>query len=136
MPTNPSDGSSGKKTGEGSGGASDDSGNSTSTLLGKGGDGAQRESAPTERSASRDERVGTGDAPAGPGKSDAPAANAPGTDPQASSTATPSTSGAVDRWGDLPVYARDVFRAEGGADFPSAYREFIDAYYKRLNRRR
>jgi hypothetical protein len=40
-----------------------------------------------------------------------------------------------DRWGDLPVHARDVFRNEGGRDMPVQYREWIDAYYKRLNKK-
>ena len=42
----------------------------------------------------------------------------------------------VDRWGDLPVHARDVFRAEGGGDMPVQYRDWIDAYYRRLNRKK
>ena len=41
---------------------------------------------------------------------------------------------AADRWGDLPQHARDVFRTQGGADLPVRYRDWIDAYYKRLNR--
>lgn len=40
-----------------------------------------------------------------------------------------------DRWGDLPVHARDVFRTEGGGDMPLQYRDWIDAYYRRLNRK-
>jgi hypothetical protein len=40
---------------------------------------------------------------------------------------------AADRWGDLPVNVRDVFRAQGGSDLPVRYREWIDAYFKRLN---
>jgi hypothetical protein len=40
-----------------------------------------------------------------------------------------------DRWGDLPVHARDVFRNEGGADMPVQYRDWIDAYYRRLNKK-
>ncbi len=41
----------------------------------------------------------------------------------------------ADRWGELPIYARDLFRAEGGRDLPPQYRDWIDAYYRRLNRR-
>jgi hypothetical protein len=40
-----------------------------------------------------------------------------------------------DRWGDLPTHAREVFRNEGGRDMPPVYREWIDAYYKRLNKK-
>jgi hypothetical protein len=38
-----------------------------------------------------------------------------------------------DRWGDLPEQAREVFRSEGGHDMPVQYRDWIDAYYRRLN---
>jgi hypothetical protein len=40
------------------------------------------------------------------------------------------------RWGDLPVHVRELFRAQGGADLPPHYRDWIDAYYRRLNRER
>ncbi|MBL8860000.1 MAG: hypothetical protein JNL28_15940 [Planctomycetes bacterium] len=40
-----------------------------------------------------------------------------------------------DRWGDLPVHARDVFRNEGGRDMPVQYRDWIDEYYRRLNKK-
>jgi hypothetical protein len=42
----------------------------------------------------------------------------------------------LDKWGDLPVHARDVFRTEGGGDMPARYRDWIDSYYRRLNERR
>ena len=41
----------------------------------------------------------------------------------------------VDKWGDLPVHVRDVFRAQGGGDMPAAYRDWIDAYYRRMAKR-
>lgn len=50
-----------------------------------------------------------------------------------SGAATPSA--AKDRWGDLPVHARDVFRNEGGRDMPAQYRDWIDGYYRRLNKK-
>ena len=40
-----------------------------------------------------------------------------------------------DRWGDLPVHVQDVFRGEDAEEMPPRYREWIDAYYRRLNRR-
>ncbi len=46
-----------------------------------------------------------------------------------------NTDGARDRWGDLPEHAREVFRMQGGGDLPPRYREWIDAYYKRLNKK-
>jgi hypothetical protein len=36
----------------------------------------------------------------------------------------------------LPVYARDIFRAQGGEALPLQYRDFIDSYYRRLNDRK
>jgi hypothetical protein len=45
------------------------------------------------------------------------------------------TSDDKDRWGDLPQHAQDVFRSEGGRDMPVQYRDWIDAYYKRLNKK-
>jgi len=37
-----------------------------------------------------------------------------------------------DAWGSLPLHARAVFRTQGGGDMPAQYRDWIDAYYKRL----
>ena len=42
---------------------------------------------------------------------------------------------AGDRWGDLPVHVQDVFRGEDSEQMPARYREWIDAYYRRLNQR-
>jgi hypothetical protein len=42
---------------------------------------------------------------------------------------------ARESWGYLPEHARDVFRTQGGGQMPARYREWIDAYYKRLNQR-
>jgi hypothetical protein len=40
-----------------------------------------------------------------------------------------------DSWGYLPEHARDVFRTQGGGQMPARYREWIDAYYKKLNQK-
>ncbi len=40
-----------------------------------------------------------------------------------------------DEWGNLPVHVRELFRAEGGQRMPARYRDWIDSYYRRLNRR-
>lgn len=48
---------------------------------------------------------------------------------------TERPAGDRERWGDLPVHARDVFRTEGGGDMPVQYRDWIDAYYRRLNKK-
>ena len=39
-----------------------------------------------------------------------------------------------DRWGDLPIQVREVFRTEGGMDMPPQYRDWIDGHYRRLLR--
>lgn len=60
----------------------------------------------------------------------------PGADPARGAQGSASASSdARDRWGDLPFHAREVFRNEGGRDMPPLYREWIDAYYKRLNKK-
>jgi hypothetical protein len=55
----------------------------------------------------------------------------PGSQQDKSGTSTDTR----DRWGDLPQHARDVFRSEGGHDMPVQYRDWIDAYYRRLNQK-
>lgn len=40
-----------------------------------------------------------------------------------------------EKWGELPIHVRDVFRAEGGPSMPPQYRDWIDSYYRRLNDR-
>ena len=41
---------------------------------------------------------------------------------------------ARDRWGHLPVQVREIFRVQGADDMPPRFRDWIDAYYRRLNR--
>jgi hypothetical protein len=45
------------------------------------------------------------------------------------------TPDAREAWGYLPEHARDVFRTQGGGQMPARYREWIDAYYKKLNQK-
>ncbi|MDP6538187.1 MAG: hypothetical protein QF903_06215 [Planctomycetota bacterium] len=59
--------------------------------------------------------------------------NIAGADPRSSATDEASAIGAADRWGDLPVHVRDLFRYEGGHGMPPEYRDWIDSYYRRLN---
>lgn len=62
--------------------------------------------------------------------------NSPGPNPpQTATDAANKADGGKDRWGDLPVKVRDVFRTEGGGDMPVQYREWIDSYYRRLNKK-
>jgi len=44
-----------------------------------------------------------------------------------------ATADSAERWGDLPVHVRDIFRYEGGDGLPPQYRDWIDSYYRRLN---
>lgn len=63
------------------------------------------------------------------------AKNQPGGPPPVGGKDKSSNPGdARDRWGDLPVHARDVFKNEGGRDMPVEYRDWIDEYYRRLNK--
>ena len=71
----------------------------------------------------------------GNGQGDPNFENRQGADPSARATAPPpGTVRDADRWGELPMHARRTFRAEGDQDLPAAYRDWIDAYYRRLNR--
>jgi len=38
----------------------------------------------------------------------------------------------ADRWGNLPVRVREVYENQKGDDVPVVYREWIDAYYRRI----
>ena len=46
----------------------------------------------------------------------------------------PSDTKGLERWGALPQHAQNVFRSEGGTELPAQYRDWIDAYHRRLNR--
>lgn len=41
-----------------------------------------------------------------------------------------------DKWGMLPMRTQEIFRNQGRDDLPVQYREWIDAYYRELNRNR
>jgi len=60
----------------------------------------------------------------------------PGETPPASATESVRVGASgQERWGELPETTREVFRMQGGGDMPPRYREWIDAYYKRLNQK-
>lgn len=82
-------------------------------------------------------KPGEGDQPEdGPEQADDNPENDAGSDPKSGETAAPSARGDLsERWGELPVHVRDVFRTEGGEDMPAEYRDWIDAYYRKLNER-
>lgn len=56
--------------------------------------------------------------------------------PPSGETGRVQVTDTTERWGDLPVHVRDLFRNEGGGDLPAQYRDWIDGYYRRLNRRK
>jgi hypothetical protein len=97
---------------------------------GKSGDG-QGSQKPTAKPADQGE-------PRSPGReSDATAQNEKNSPPRALETARiPPAGDAKDRWGDLPVQVRQVFRSDGDNDLPPQYRDWIDAYYRRLQQQR
>ena len=63
------------------------------------------------------------------------ASNQPGDAPVGGQTERGRLVEGNERWGDLPIHVRDLFRTEGGGDLPPQYRDWIDSYYRRLNRR-
>jgi hypothetical protein len=83
-----------------------------------------------------DAKGGKSGRPLSPRASNAPPSLVPGSKPPLGATEVAgSRAHPAERWGDLPLHARDVFRTEGGADMPALYRDWIDAYYKRLNKK-
>lgn len=72
----------------------------------------------------------------GKAQDDPLADNQAGAEPPGSERARASDADGLDRWGDLPITVRDVFRTEGGGDLPPRYRDWIDSYYRRLSDRR
>lgn len=47
-----------------------------------------------------------------------------------------SQADGVERWGDLPPTVQELFKNQSGEGMPSQYRDWIDAYWKRLNEAR
>ncbi len=44
-------------------------------------------------------------------------------------------AGARDGWGDLPSHVKDTFRSQGRSELPVRHRDWIDEYYRKLNRK-
>lgn len=96
-----------------------------------------RESTPTKPQEGKDkqgEQPGQDGQPKSPKKDDpnADPKNRSGGPPPRSPTDRSASPDSRDKWGDLPVHVREVFRVEGGADLPPQYRDWIDGYYRRL----
>jgi hypothetical protein len=45
-----------------------------------------------------------------------------------------SNANLSERWGELPERVRETFRSQGGDDLPLFYRDWIESYYRHLNR--
>ncbi|MEX1026134.1 MAG: hypothetical protein WD226_13750 [Planctomycetota bacterium] len=74
-----------------------------------------------------------GERPGDEGASPLDGENRPGEeDPPEAGDPNAPQSGA-DSWGHLPPRTQQVFRNQGGEDLPIQYRDWIDAYYRRLN---
>lgn len=54
--------------------------------------------------------------------------------PPPGETGGPSGASGAEEWGDLPVHLRKVFQNGVSEDVPPRYRDWVDSYYKRLNR--
>ncbi len=54
--------------------------------------------------------------------------------PPADETGAPSGATGAEEWGDLPVHLRKVFQNGVSEDVPPRYRDWVDSYYKRLNK--
>ncbi len=100
------------------------------------GDPSGREQAPkAPGSKPEGQKPGEGDVPKDGKKPDDPnrtGDNRAGQRPPDSKTGPGSSADGADRWGDLPVRAREIFRVEGASDLPPQYRDWIDGYYRRL----
>jgi hypothetical protein len=59
----------------------------------------------------------------------------PAKPPAEGATGDPAAAAGLEDWGDLPVHLRQVFQNGVSEDVPPRYRDWVDSYYKRLNRR-
>ena len=98
------------------------------------GEGPKPEEKPGEKPGG--EEQGQGEKPDSPGKSDERGQNKDGRpDGRESGPSTPRGEDA-NRWGELPTRVQETFRNQGKDDLPLQYRDWIDSYYRRLNRTR
>jgi len=100
----------------------------------------ERENTPSEPPPEQGEKPG-GKEPKD-GQEPRPAENPPGGENRKGDArpeqagAGPSGADDANRWGELPVRYREVFRNQGGSELPVQYRDWIDAYHRRLSKRR
>lgn len=70
------------------------------------------------------------------GPNDPQGENRPAGEQSQDGSGGPSGADDANRWGELPVRYREVFRNQGGEELPVQYREWIDAYHRRLSKSR
>jgi len=100
----------------------------------KEGQGAQPEPQEKEEEGKKPEQKG--EKPSGADNSNEKGENKQGQPKNKSRGERQPRSDEAGRWGELPQRVQDTFRTQGRDDLPAQYRDWIDAYYKRLNRRR
>jgi hypothetical protein len=98
------------------------------------GPGPPREKEPTASQPGGGEPEGRG-APDGPQESSEPPRNEANGPPPKLPTGRSSTTDENQAWGDLPPQVRELFTGAGSSELPAQYRDWIDAYHRRLNRR-
>jgi hypothetical protein len=77
-----------------------------------------------------------GEKPDDGGQNPPPGENRP-SDPRSDEAGPAVPSGAdAERWGSLPERVQEVFQNQITDDLPLQYRDWIDSYYRRLNRTR
>jgi hypothetical protein len=77
-----------------------------------------------------------GEKPEDGGQNPPPGENRP-SDPRSDEAGPAVPSGAdAERWGSLPERVQEVFQNQITDDLPLQYRDWIDSYYRRLNRTR
>ena len=81
------------------------------------------------------EQQGEGEEPRGNQENPGETPQRPGDQPPGADVGTPSGADEGGQWGDLPVHVRRVFRNGVGEDVPPRYRDWIDAYHKKLSTR-
>jgi len=98
-------------------------------------DGGQREQTPQQPEGSdpRQTQPDPADPQPGPDPETDPG-NRVAQDPPAARTERVGAPDSADSWGTLPIHVREIFRAEGADDLPPQYRDWIDGYYRRLQR--
>jgi hypothetical protein len=95
----------------------------------------QGEDAPQPGQEQEGQQPRDGQDPRGNQENPAETPQQPGDKPPGADVGAPSNAEDGGQWGDLPVHVRRVFRNGVGEDVPPRYRDWIDAYHKRLSTR-